>query len=943
MPLSGVYMPDSRLDLSAKFIPPEPVGLFRGRLLDVVSHRVGVVLAPAGHGKTTLLGQVASQFDGPVAWYRMDAADRQAAELPTRIGRMLLKLWAGPIDRREFDSFDQVAAALEARPARGDVLLVLDDFHAIAGSESELGLVRLITMLPPTLRVLLGARRVTGLDVAALRVYGGVQVLDADDLRFRSWEVERLFREVYRQPLLPEDAATLTRRTEGWAAGLAMFHLITAGRPPAERRRALGDLSRGSRLVRSYLVREVLGELPADRRDFLRRTSALGVLTGELCDALLESTGSQAVLEELEQRRLFTTASPDGQQFSYHQVLLDHLELELTEQLGPMATRQWYMRAADLLLAVGEVPAAFRAQVRAENWSAVEQLLHVRGAEVVAAPLGPVENLLPVDLNTQDPWLLLARARRLAARGELSEAVSTFKLAGSVAEDAELAHRCAEEARAVALWLPGADPVGRGWASLIRAATQRNPRPLLPAALELPGAEGRLAAGLVSLLCGDVDPAATLLAQAIAHPEAGFEVVALASCASALLERLTGRTVWRTGLGGDLESLMLDAELAGWHWLARTGRALLDPGSTVDDGASVDRDPWGRALVAGIDGVIRRSERSLLEAATRFGELDAPVPAQWATCLAEAAGVRPPQSRSSSAPPGWSPWSGPAGQRARALGLRQMLPVIEAWAGREPPPDGVIDLRDRAQVSPLELRLLGGLEMVIGGVRVDVSSVRPRARSTLRLLALKAGDVVHRDELAATLWPDADQEAALRSLQVAVSSLRSLLEPPDPENRSARGRSSLLIRVEESYGLSIPVGGHCDVTEFEARLGAARAARLDGERAVERAELAAALALYRGELLPEEGAAEWVLAARERLRLAAAGAAETLARCLGESGELSEAIELVRTCLRLDPYRDNSWRLLADLHGRDGDLAAAAAARREHGQMLAELGLPAEA
>ncbi len=328
--------------------------------------------------------------------------------------------------------------------------------------------------------MVLGARRVVGLDVPALRVYGAVHVVDADDLRFRSWEVERLFREIYHQPLPPEDAATLSQRTGGWAAGLAMFHLLTEGRPPAQRRRALADLSRGSRLVRSYLVREVLGDLPAELREFLRRTSALGVLTGALCDALLETTGSQTVLEELEQRRLFTTTPDDGRQFRYHQVLLDHLELELTEHLGAAASREWYGRAAELLLDAGEVPAAFRAYVRAEDWAAVEQLLHRRGAEVVAGPLGPLESMLPHGLVASDPWLLLARARRLAAEGALTEAVAAFRLAHSAAEDSQLAARCLEEARTAALWLPDADPVARTWAATIRAATQRNPRTLLP-------------------------------------------------------------------------------------------------------------------------------------------------------------------------------------------------------------------------------------------------------------------------------------------------------------------------------------------------------------------------------------------------------------------------------------------------------------------------------
>ncbi|HVN11599.1 MAG TPA: BTAD domain-containing putative transcriptional regulator [Kineosporiaceae bacterium] len=1014
-------MTGQRLDLTAKFVPPEPAGLVRARLLDVAAHRVGLVLAPAGHGKTTLLAQIASRFTGAAAWYRIDAADRNPGELSGRIGRVLVKRFGADGDGGVFHSFDQVAAALDALPAAGELLLVLDDFHMIAGSESERGLVRLITMAPPSLRVLLGARRVTGLDVTALRVYGGVQVLDADDLRFRSWEVERLFREVYGQPLLPEDAATLTRRTEGWAAGLAMFHLLTAGRPPAERRRAVGDLSRGSRLVRSYLVREVLEDLPDDLRSFLRRTSALGILTGELCDALLETTGSQDVLEELEQRRLFTTSHDDGRHFAYHQVLLDHLELELTEHLGPAATRAWYARAADLLLTAGEVRASFRASARAEDWAAVEQLLHLRGAEVVATPLGPVESLLPVDLHSQDPWLLLARARRLAAQGALAEAVATFKLARSVAEDAQLAARCLDEARGAALWLPDADPAPRGWAGIVRTATQRNPRQLLPAALALPGAEGRLAAGVVSLLAGDLGPAGALLAQASGHPEAGFGVFALASCATALVELLGGREEVEHVAERDLEALTLDAEVTGWPWLSRIGRALLETTAGPAGGVAVaepaaERDPWGRALVTFIDGVHRHSGATLREAASRFSHLGAPVPAQWAACLAEATPAH--RGHEADAAPVAARWSTQAGQWAKALGLRDALAVIDDWARRGPPdtartvktagpaatadvPARTSDLADLADLAdlpglpglpglpdlpvttgttdrsgattasgtvstgahqasrarwpaptpgastapPIELRLLGGLDIVLRGVPVDISRVRPRARSTLRLLALKAGDVVHRDALAADLWPDADQEGSLRSLQVAVSSLRSLLAsgaPADHAGTAAHSRSSLLVRIGESYGLSLPPGGRSDVRDFEARLADARSARVRGARDAELAELAAALALYRGDLLPEEGAAEWVVGERERLRLAAAAAAEGLARCLGDAGELGEAIEAARTCLRLDPYRDSAWRLLIGLHSRAGNLVAAGAVRREHGQMLAELGLPAE-
>ncbi len=249
----------------------------------------------------------------------------------------------------------------------------------------------------------------------------------------------------------------------------------------------------------------------------------------------------------------------------------------------------------------------------------------------------------------------------------------------------------------------------------------------------------------------------------------------------------------------------------------------------------------------------------------------------------------------------------------------------------------------RPSAPPLELRLFGHLEISIDGVPVDLSRVRPRARSTLRLLALRAGSSVHRDALVSDLWPDVDLDSALRSLQVAVSSLRGVLaRPADPVDR---GRNGLLIRNGESYGLELPPGGRCDVREFEVRLTEARAHRLDGGRKAERMALQSALALYRGNLLLEEGTAEWVVAERDRLLVAAASAWQAFGRCLAESGEHDEAVEAVRTCLRLDPYADNAWRLLVDLHAGAGNPAAARAATLEHRRVLAELGIaePADA
>ena len=139
-----------------------------------------------------------------------------------------------------------------------------------------------------------------------LRVGGDLLEIGPDDLRFRAWEVERLFRDHYGEPVPPDELAVLARRTEGWAAGLQLFHLATRGKSAEERRRILAAVGAGSRLIREYLTWNVMADLPEELRDFLVETCVLGRLTGPLCDRLLDRRGSAALLDELYRRQIFT-------------------------------------------------------------------------------------------------------------------------------------------------------------------------------------------------------------------------------------------------------------------------------------------------------------------------------------------------------------------------------------------------------------------------------------------------------------------------------------------------------------------------------------------------------------------------------------------------------------------------------------------------------------
>jgi ATP/maltotriose-dependent transcriptional regulator MalT/DNA-binding SARP family transcriptional activator len=954
---------------------PRPAGLRRSCLLEPLlgprGHRLALVAAPAGCGKTTLLAQAATAAGLPVGWYRAGSGEVSEAAAVRHLATALRDV-LGPAAGSATDT-DELLRHLDAWPG-AEALLVVDDLHEIAGTAAEQALGRLLQLCPPRLRILLGSRRRPAVNLSRLQVDGALLEVDGDDLRFRSWEVERLFRDVYAEPLPPEAAAALTRRTEGWAAGLQLFHLATAGRSTAGRRAAVEALGGRTRLIRSYLAENVLAELDPDRRFFLTRTSALVVLSGPLCDELLGTNGSEWVLRDLEQAQLFTVSDDDGLTFRYHQVLQDHLEVALREELSQAAARAWFTRSAQLLERHGHAREALRAYARAEDWASVSQLL-TRAGDAVAAEVRPgLDDLLPSDLREQDPWLSLAEARRRLRRGDVAGAVAGFRRAEELLPDAGFHAQCRHERVLASAWLPrpppqpvrtaGHAPDRRHWTELLRTATVTLRHRWAPPEPHSAGA--RLELGLTHLLAGRLRDARDELVTV--SDEAGTESVehlaALAACG--VLDLLTGADGTAR-----LEQAVLAAEVAAQPWFERLLRAALEAALHIPADEQVSRrwtqligeceaddDRWGAALLQLLRGAVgalapgEGDRGGLDEAAASLRRLHAPVVAVWADALralqlarvgrrgGEDAALRAEGAARRLGVPGARAiachalaGTGPRHEAPRRLAARLadecgiVLPDLGGRAAlptRGPPPrlDGEI-----------ALTLLGGFRLQVAGRVEEWAGVRPRALVLLRLLALSAGIDVHRERLLEALWPGVAPRTGTRRLQVAVSSLRQAL------TRAGIPGHDVLRRQGDAYRLALPPGTHLDVRELDAALTALSTARARGQPAAEPARRA--LALHRGELLPEDGPAEWVVGERERLRLHVAVAARELAEDCVRSGAVAEGVGAALRSLDLDPFQERPWAILARLHERAGDRAAAARARREQARAAAELAPPA--
>jgi len=202
------------------------------------------------------------------------------------------------------------------------------------------------------------------------------------------------------------------------------------------------------------------------------------------------------------------------------------------------------------------------------------------------------------------------------------------------------------------------------------------------------------------------------------------------------------------------------------------------------------------------------------------------------------------------------------------------------------------------------------------------------------MLALHAPRSVHREVLCEALWPEADLESATRNLQVAVSSLRQSLEPG-----VARGSHTILVRDGDAYRLVLPEGSDADLVAFVADVAAGRSAQAAGSRPAAIEAFQRAMTRYRGEVLPEDGPAEWVVAPREQTRNDAADVANRFAGLALEDGDAEAACAAAERGLRADRYRDELWRRLVDAHKARGDQAAAARVERDYAMVLEELGI----
>ena len=194
-------------------------------------------------------------------------------------------------------------------------------------------------------------------------------------------------------------------------------------------------------------------------------------------------------------------------------------------------------------------------------------------------------------------------------------------------------------------------------------------------------------------------------------------------------------------------------------------------------------------------------------------------------------------------------------------------------------------------VSGVRIETLGGFRVVREDRVVPAGAWQSKkARDLLKILVARRGHPVPKEELMELLWPDEEASALRNRFSVAVTTVRSVL---DPDRRWPQDQ--FVLSSVESIALR-PEHLTLDVESFFADAEGGLRKRKVGDIGASRDELLRAEASYRGDFLEEDAYEEWAVAVREQARATYLQVVRVLA---GDSIEADDPPTAQRYLLRI--------------------------------------------
>lgn len=309
-----------------KLAPPRLAGATQRRedllasLEERRNKRLTIIVGPAGSGKSTLAAlwrQELLACGREVCWYNLGRDDTDTAQfaayliatlqhLSPQFGVGALTLYS----RSGGHSHTAFIGALvnDLLDLEEPFHLVLEDFHAVAGSDVLALIQQLIDHAPPMLRIVITARTRPALNYLRLRVADELNEVSFSDLRFSLSESMAFLRGQRLEGLGPSQMHRLHSLADGWPAALQMFaySLRKSRNPGLYIERLSGPLTPDKEAsLTDYLNEFVSPLLSAREMEFLVRTSACRRFNSDLCEVVTGDPQARQILQRFVDDSLF--------------------------------------------------------------------------------------------------------------------------------------------------------------------------------------------------------------------------------------------------------------------------------------------------------------------------------------------------------------------------------------------------------------------------------------------------------------------------------------------------------------------------------------------------------------------------------------------------------------------------------------------------------------
>ena len=342
--------------------------------------RVTTIIAPAGYGKTTLLADWINSLNlaDRTVWLTLDEFDNTLRQFWAYVVSGFRKVIPElKVDQNFFmmQHDDPYNLAMlnplfnELIETSREIILVLDNFHAITNIEILKSLSYLIEHQPNNLHLIIVSRSTPPLPLSRLSIQHDLVEVTDRELAFSLPEIKMYLVNVVKVRLDQDLVKDLLTTTEGWITGIQMAMASSKGKN-VERALQYKKHYDNTQLV-EYISQEVLQQQPEEIQKFLLETSILSELSTPLCDAIRGREDSQSLLETIQQQNLFIIPVDQNRVwYRYHPLFAEALSIilkrkypeaipELNQKASAWSYENGYPgKAIDYAISAGELDKA---------------------------------------------------------------------------------------------------------------------------------------------------------------------------------------------------------------------------------------------------------------------------------------------------------------------------------------------------------------------------------------------------------------------------------------------------------------------------------------------------------------------------------------------------------------------------------------------------------